>query len=236
MHLQKRLVRSLNLVPEAGKIGLVRYITNKKLSHILRREYKKFFSVSLFFRFIPYHFKVMATPRKVTYFKASFPRGEYIKVAEAKFDPDLDSYVHCHLNVGWTIASKNSNVKIDGGRVRYYRKACNGFVTCMNEECAFSKKQLRPAIDLKVTIPRQPEKGCKLCGCRLHHDNTCRAYATYTFSGTTCTLVRYGYHNHNQEVSGDGGANDETAKTYLQKHLTMEKQQNWTHVSRPTRT
>lgn len=135
---------------------------------------------------------------KVTFFNASFPQGDYVEIAKAKFDPDLDRFVDFDLNIGWAMRNVNSNLKSKDGLTRPYVKACQGFVYCANDACQFFEKQLRPAIDLNKALPLQLERGCKLCGRTLLHDNTCTAKAEYVFSNDICTLKHTGYHNHNQ--------------------------------------
>lgn len=115
----------------------------------------------------------MDTCYKTTYFEDIFSNDYDTETPNAKFDAVKDHHADFKVNISWSTRNIISHKKVDGGKVRRYRKVCNGFVYCTNDSCKFYNKQLRPAVDLERAMSMQLEKRCRLCGRWLHLDSTC---------------------------------------------------------------
>lgn len=93
------------------------------------------------------------------------------------------------------------NLKSNNNTKRRYAKACMGYVFCDNSSCSFRN------VELKKALPKQLEKGCKLC-CRQpsSHFDGCKTTAEFIFEGFACTVKHHGFHNHNQIYDEDSAS------------------------------
>ena len=131
----------------------------------------------------------------VTFFNKRYPNGRYSETAPAYFNVEKDRYDRFSLDIGWAMRSMHSNRRMRGmagGNCRRYKKTCNGFIVCKDENCSFFMFQRRPGIT-EAAVKNQINAGCPGCSGTMYHDRTCRAHAFFLFRRQclyTCSLWR----------------------------------------------
>jgi hypothetical protein len=176
---------------------------------------------------------------KTTYFKAQFRFESLVEISPACFDETKKKFVDYDLNIGWALRKVNSycpysettsgNLKKDDHNYdRRMTKKCMGAISCLNSECAFFQKDVRPPTEpKKITVSK-----CIQCS-RDMKWTKCDVVVEFYFSvkKLTCTMTHEvdDYEQDKEKETDNENEEEKEEKeiighkhgAYLAKHLTQ---------------